>query len=156
MNGNKRVIDFLNTPLLANELAAVIQYGHHEAVAINAGLKAHAEYIARRKAGEQEHVIELRDHILLLGGGPITDPGEINAVEDTEGGLNSDDASEQTAIDDYTNGIALAVGFKDEATANLLRHILDEEVAHKNGTETVKKQIEGAGYANWAASQFGG
>lgn len=155
MQGNNRVIDHLNK-LLAGELAADIQYGHHEAVAINDGLQAHAEYIGKRKAAEREHIVELRDHILLLGGVPVTAPDPINAVEDIEGGLSADDASEAKAITDYTNGITLAVGLKDEATANLLRHILAEEVEHKNGTETVLKRIETAGYANWAASQFGG
>lgn len=155
MNGNTRVIDYLNK-LLAGEIAAVIQYGHHEAVAINDGLTEHAAYIAKRKASEREHIAELRDHILLLGGVPVTEPSEINTSKDVETGLRHDDISEQTAIDDYTGGIILSEGLKDMATSGVLRHILAEEVAHKDGTEKVIKRIDGAGFANWAASQFGG
>ena len=155
MNGNPKIVAYLNTPLLASEYAARQQYEHHRAIALNSGLTDYADYLALRIAAEVEHMHELREHILLLSGIPLTEPSAIDAQDSIESDLHADDTSEQTAIDDYTQGIALCVSAGDEATANLLRHILAEELSHKNDIETLLAQIELAGFSNWAAAQIG-
>lgn len=149
MNSNKRVVDFLNSPLLASEYAARQQYEHHEAVALNAGLKGLAAYIRSRIDSEAEHIRELRERILLCGGVPVTAPSAVNAVASFDGAVRADDSSEATAIADYSRGIAMAVSLGDEASADLLRHILAEEVEHKAGTEAQLKQISAFGLQNW-------
>lgn len=153
---NKNLIAYLNSPLLASEYAAVLQYEHHAAVAENYGLDAFAAYIRGRAAQEREHIHELQKRILDMGGIPLTAPSAVHAVEPIEEALSADESSESTAVADYSRGIAMAVESGDEVTAELLRHIVVEEDAHLVGIRDVKSRIELAGFGNWVATVIGG
>jgi bacterioferritin len=139
--------------LLANELAAVIQYGTHRALAANLGFKKYVEYIDERISDETEHAKKLRGRLAEFGVVPASDVGNVDTAEGLDEQLQSDDKAEETAIKDYENGIKESCMAKDEGTADVLREILADEIDHKRDIDANLSQINLMSLENWISIQ---
>jgi len=156
MKGSPVVIAYLNT-LLASEHSAIVQYSIHARMALNFGYSKLADYITDRMNQEREHAQELIDRILFLEGVPMFENMDaVNVGSTVLEMFPNDQTSEVTAINLYTEGIAIAVVEKDFTTRALLEHILGEEEKHLNDIETNIAQIIQMGIENYLPVQIGG
>ena len=156
MKGSQKVIDSFNKRL-AEEFGAYHQYAAHESYALLKGYDAMAERIKKRKKAEGEHIKEVTERILFLGGVPSVDmntfPGVHFNVEGIDSAVELDDTSEASAITGYNETAAVCMAENDFGSLALAMHILSEEEEHKKGTEADLTQIGQMNTDNWLANQ---
>lgn len=152
MKGHPEVLKALNA-LLADELAAILQYSVHAELQDNAGLgKLHDATFARSKA-EMAHARRLIEHVVFLEGRPTVQPSEVNIGTDIEGMFDRDLAAEMRADSRYNAAIDLAEKQRDQATADLLRDILGEEEDHIDYIERQQALIAAMGLPAYMQTQ---
>jgi bacterioferritin len=142
---NRNVIAQLNR-LLASERAAEGQYTAHLGTVDFWRYVKQVDAIKARREAEREHIDELTQRIMQLGGtldASTTDDLHVGATVPAQ--LDFDQQSEQTAIDLYSAAIPVAVEADDETTADLLRHIRAEEVEHLAYLDTQRVQLDQMG-----------
>lgn len=154
MKGSQKVIDMLNARL-AEEFGAVHQYTAHESYAKVNGYAEYAGYVGKRKADELEHIREVSERIIFLGGVPAVDKaaGVSADISGLPEGLVRDDVSEETAILGYRELAQVAMCENDFGTFTLATHILAEEEEHKRAIEANLAQFEQMGSDNWLSLQ---
>lgn len=81
---------------------------------------------------EMRHAEAIAERIVVLGGEPIKDPGEINIGSTTTEMLAIDKEEERKAIDLYKKIINLADQENDNITKNMFQRILVDEEKHYN------------------------
>jgi bacterioferritin len=79
---------------------------------------------------EMRHAEAIAERIVLLGGEPTTEPHTIALGKTQREMLENDLATEQEAIDLYTQIIAASESAGDETTSRLFRRILSDEQKH--------------------------
>lgn len=142
MKGNPELIDKLNY-LLAGELTAINQYMVHAEMCEDWGYTKLHENFEHRAITEMHHAEKLMERILFLEGKPIvSNLNAINIGSTVPEQVDNDHASEIQTCKDYNDAIALAVKVDDNATKELLQHILDEEDAHVDELEDLQDEIE--------------
>lgn len=156
MKGNPEIITMLNERL-AEEHAAIVQYGTHERICLHCGYNKLAAYLKERKESELEHANELIDRILYLGGNPmfamITEVTTTDVITDQ---FVVDGKSELNAIAGYTEGINLCNANNDFGTRMLLEHILTEEELHLHDVESHMERITQLGVETYLSTQVAG
>ncbi len=148
--GTNGYVDQLNSAL-ARELQVSLQYMLQHA--IGAGLKgaglgrfssdaqgsfiaSHALYfipgpsLKKIAITEMRHAEAISERIVLMGGRPTTQPHPIAMGETATEMLQNDQATEQEAIDLYTQIIAAAEAAGDSSTVHMFRKILSDERRH--------------------------
>ncbi|MBF0300927.1 MAG: bacterioferritin [Oligoflexia bacterium] len=141
MKGDVKLIETLNS-LLADELSAINQYMVHSEMSANWNYSKLHQHFEKRAINEMKHAEKLIGRILFLEGIPIVNHlKKINIGEDVAKQLANDHFSEQDAINAYNNAIKLSIGVGDNATKEILEHILTEEDRHIDEIEALQDQI---------------
>lgn len=141
MKGNDKLIDKLNF-LLADELTAINQYMVHSEMCANWGLQKLHESLEKRAIDEMKHAEKLIGRILFLEGTPIVSTlNNIHIGADVQKMVANDHAAEDGAIKAYNEAIKLASEVGDNATKEMLEHILMDEDAHIDKIEELQDQI---------------
>lgn len=109
-----------------------------------------AEALKKLAKDELEHVAELGERILELGGRPVSQLAALQKQancpqvalpkdqKDLDGFINGVIEAERCAIEVYSKLLKkLGGAFKDPVTFNLIRHILSEEEAHEEEFENL-------------------
>jgi len=141
MKGNAKLIETLNS-LLADELTAINQYMVHSEMCANWGYGKLHEHFEKRAIQEMKHAETLIGRILFLEGLPVVSKLRaisIGAVVPKQ--LANDHAAEMGAVKAYNAAIKLAANVGDNATKEILDHILNDEDAHIDGIEELQDQI---------------
>ena len=123
MKSSEPILTILNG-LIASEAAAIAQYRAACARFSRWGYQGLIDAAHARYEAESEHMKELIDRSLLLGGDPaVSAIGAVNAPDDPLAILQADLAAELKAVADYTVAIELC-NYSDSGTRLLLEHIL--------------------------------
>jgi len=145
MLGDAKVITALNS-LLADELTAVNQYMVHAEMCENWGYDKLAGLIQKRAVEEMKHAEKLIARILFLEGLPtVTNLRKIEIGAEVPKMFSNDHMAEDGAIKSYNTAINLCAELKDNATKDILQHILDDEDRHIDGIEEVMDQVSQMG-----------
>lgn len=134
----------------ADEWLAYFYYTLGAKVAQGMEAKPVAEELEQTAAEELEHMGELADRILYLGGEPVRRWKEIEEIancpyvklpddpKDLKGLIKAIVEAERCAIDVYHRMLQdLGTIRKDPSTYHLIRHILDEELEHEDTFENM-------------------
>jgi bacterioferritin len=155
MKGNEKLIRALNG-LLADELTAINQYMVHSEMAENWGYGKMHKLVQARAITEMKHAERLIERILFLEGQPtVSTLKKITIGSDIPKQLANDLASEMGAVKSYNAAIKLACEVGDNATKELLDHILRDEDAHVDEIEEKQDQIGQMGLQNFLSTQVG-
>lgn len=155
MKGNEKLIKALNG-LLADELTAINQYMVHSEMAENWGYGKMHKLVETRAITEMKHAERLIERILFLEGQPtVSTLKKITIGSDIPKQLANDLASEMGAVKNYNAAIKLACEVGDNATKELLEHILKDEDAHVDEIEEKQDQIGQMGLQNFLSTQVG-
>ncbi|EJL26319.1 bacterioferritin [Novosphingobium sp. AP12] len=153
MNGDQRVIEFLNKALF-NELTAINQYWLHYRMLDNWGIKKLAEYERHESIDEMKHADVLADRILFLGGLPnFQSLGKLRVGETVEEILKADLALEYDALPMLKDAIAHAESVRDYVSREIFERILESEEEHVDFLEKQFDMIERMGIQNYCQLQ---
>jgi bacterioferritin len=153
MKGNDKLIDKLNF-LLADELTAISQYMVHSEMCANWGFTKLHEGFEKRAIDEMKHAEKLIGRILFLEGTPIVSKlNDIRIGADVPKQIANDRSAEEGAIKAYNEAIKLAAEVGDNATKEMLDHILLDEDAHIDKLEELLDQIEQMGIQVFLSTQ---
>ncbi|MCD0445984.1 bacterioferritin [Glycomyces sp. A-F 0318] len=147
MQGDKRVIEFLNEQLTA-ELTAINQYFLHAKIQENWGYTKLSKYTRAESMDEMRHAEVLTDRILFLDGMPNYQrlfPLRIgSSVEEI---FRCDREIEVEAIDRLKRGIEHMESVKDYVSRDLFEGILKDEEHHIDYLDTQLEIIAKIGEA---------
>ena len=154
MQGNKKILEFLNAVLKA-ELTAINQYFLHAKMCENWGYFRLAEYNRKESIEEMVHAEKLMQRILFLEGTPnMTEIGPINVGKNVKAQLESDLALEMDALPRLNDAIKYAAEIKDNASRQLFEGILVDEEEHVDHLEGQLHAIGEIGLENYLAQQL--
>lgn len=155
MKGSTKVIDYLNF-LLAGELAARDQYFIHSQMYAEWHFGKLYDRIHHEMEDETLHAQLLITRILMLGGVPNMQVGQINIGTDVPSMLKSDLDLEYTVQEHLKEGIALCESERDYVTRDMLvRQLADTEQDHAHWLEKQLRLIEMMGLQNYLQSVTG-
>jgi bacterioferritin len=154
MKGNPDVIKVLNE-VLRKELTGINQYFIHAKMCKNWGYRVLADHAWNESIDEMKHADQLIERILLLEGVPnVTAYDKIQMGASVKQQLENDLGLEQAALTVLKPGIKTCLDARDDATRELLEHIVVDEEHHIDWIETQLHQIEEVGNANYLAQQI--
>jgi bacterioferritin len=154
MKGNPDVIKVLNE-VLRKELTGINQYFIHAKMCKNWGYRVLADHAWNESIDEMKHADQLIERILLLEGVPnVTAYDKIQMGASVKQQLENDLGLEQAALTVLKPGIKTCLDARDDATRELLEHIVVDEEHHIDWIETQLHQIAEVGTANYLAQQI--
>jgi bacterioferritin len=154
MKGNEQIIKTLNA-LLSDELTAISQYMVHSEMCDNWGYEKLHKISEKRAIDEMKHAEKLIGRILFLEGSPVvSDLGAIRIGPDVAKQLENDHAAEMGAVKAYNDAIKQTAELGDNATKELLTHILMDEDAHIDAIEALQDQIAQMGLQVFLVAQL--
>jgi bacterioferritin len=154
MKGSTDVIKVLNE-VLRKELTGINQYFVHSKMCKNWGYTVLAEHAWNESIDEMKHADQLVERILFLEGVPnVTAYDKISVGETVKHQLENDLGLEQAALTVLKPGIKTCLDARDDATRELLEHIVVDEEHHIDWIETQFHQIKEVGYENYLAQQI--
>jgi len=154
MKGNEQVIGVLNQ-VLRKELTGINQYFIHAKMCENWGYGKLKKVLWDESIGEMKHADKVIERILFLEGTPnITAYDKISVGSGVKQQLENDLGLETAALTVLRPGIKTCLEASDDATRELLEHILVEEEKHVDRIETQLHQTEEVGYQNYLAQQI--
>lgn len=148
---SSELIDLLNQAL-ARELHVSVHYMLQHAVGIGQGILTSGKTAAARQnkfvashspvflpgkslkktaVTEMKHAEAIAERIVILGGEPVTDPGDITLGSSVRKMLATDKSLELEAIELYERIIDYASKINDETTKQMFQHILADEKSHE-------------------------
>lgn len=147
MQGDKRVIEFLNEQLTA-ELTAINQYFLHYKMQENWGYTKLAKYTRHESIDEMKHAEVLTDRILFLEGLPNYQKlFALRIGETVKEQFECDMKIEQEAVKRLREGITYMRSVGDVTSAGIFEDILQDEEHHIDYLETQLQLIETLGEA---------
>ena len=153
MKASQKVIDYLNF-LLAGELSARDQYFIHSQMYAEWELGKLHDRIYHEMEDETLHARLIINRIIMLGGTPNMQVGEINIGADVPAMLQSDLNLEYAVQEHLKEGIALCEAERDYVTRDILvRQLEDTEQDHAHWLEKQLRLIELMGLQNYLQSQ---
>ncbi|NSM10165.1 bacterioferritin [Moraxella bovoculi] len=153
MKSSQKVIDYLNF-LLAGELGARDQYFIHSQMYAEWELGKLHDRIYHEMEDETLHARLIINRIIMLGGTPNMQVGEINIGADVPAMLQSDLNLEYTVQEHLKEGIAICEAERDYVTRDMLvRQLEDTEQDHTHWLEKQLRLIELMGLQNYLQSQ---
>jgi len=154
MKGKPEVLEILGE-MLKEELGAINQYILHAEMCNNWGYKRLYALVKKESIGEMKHAEELIERILFLEGSPnVGELPKLNIGKDVKQQLQNDLALEKSAVADYNRAIATCRKLGDNATADILEEILEDEEGHVDFIEEQLGLIEQLGLQNYLAQQL--
>ncbi len=154
MKGSPEVIKVLNE-VLRKELTGINQYFIHSKMCKNWGYAVLAEHGWNESIDEMKHADLLVERILFLEGVPnITAYDKIMVGSNVKHQLENDLGLEQAAITVLKPGIRVCLDAHDDASRELLEHIVIDEERHIDWIETQFHQIKEVGYENYLTQQI--
>lgn len=153
MKASQKVIDYLNF-LLAGELGARDQYFIHSQMYAEWELGKLHDRIYHEMEDETLHARLIINRIIMLGGTPNMQVGEINIGADVPAMLQSDLNLEYAVQEHLKEGIALCEAERDYVTRDILvRQLEDTEQDHAHWLEKQLRLIDLMGLQNYLQSQ---
>ena len=154
MKGNEQVIKALNQ-VLRKELTAINQYFIHAKMCENWGYEQLYRALREESVGEMKHADEIVERILFLDGIPnISDYDKIMIGADVKQQLENDLALEMAALAVLHPAIKTCSDASDDASRELLEHIVVDEEKHVDWIESQLHKIGEVGYQNYLAQQI--
>lgn len=154
MKGNEQVINVLNQ-VLRKELTGINQYFVHAKMCQNWGYERLYKHIREESIEEMKHASQVIDRILFLDGTPnISTYDKIVIGTTVKQQLDNDLALENAALAVLRPGIKTCLEASDDASRELLEHILNDEEHHVDWIEAQLHKIEEVGYQNYLAQQI--
>jgi bacterioferritin len=154
MKGNPDIIKILND-VLRKELTGINQYFIHAKMCRNWGYEVLAEHARQESIDEMKHADELIERILFLEGVPnVAAYDKISVGNTVKQQLENDLGLEQAALTVLKPGIKTCLDARDDASRELLEHIVVDEERHIDWIETQQHQIKEIGYENYLAQQI--
>jgi bacterioferritin len=154
MKGNPDVIKVLNE-VLRKELTGINQYFIHAKMCKNWGYAVLGEHAWNESIDEMKHADRIVERILFLEGVPnVQAYDKIQVGSNVKQQLENDLGLEQAALTVLRPGIKICLDAHDDATRELLEHIIVDEEHHIDWIETQFHQIKEIGYENYLAQQI--
>ena len=154
MKGDPRIIDLLNE-CLTGELTAVNQYFLHARMCKNWGYDHLAKKIYAESIDEMKHADKLIERVLFLEGLPnLQRLGKLAIGTGVVEILRNDLALEMTNPPRLNQGIKLCRDLGDNATEDLLTHILVDSEHHVDWLESQLELVKQVGDAHYLAQQI--
>jgi len=154
MKGSPDVIKVLNE-VLRKELTGINQYFIHAKMCKNWGYGVLAEHAWNESIDEMKHADQLIERILFLEGVPnLTAYDKISVGPTVKQQLENDLGLEQAALTVLKPGIKTCLNAGDDASRDLLEHLVVDEERHIDWIETQLHQIKEVGYENYLAQQI--
>jgi len=154
MKGNEQVINVLNQ-VLRQELTGINQYFIHAKMCQNWGYERLYKHIREESIEEMKHAAEVIERILFLDGTPnISTYDKIVVGATVKQQLDNDLALETAALAVLRPGIKTCIEASDDASRELLEHILVDEEHHVDWIEAQLHKIDEVGYQNYLAQQI--
>jgi len=154
MKGNKNVLDLLNE-VLRKELTGINQYFLHAKMCKNWGYERLYKAAWQESVEEMKHADKIMERILFLEGTPnVSAYDKIMVGSAVKQQLENDLGLEMAALAVLRPGIKTCLEASDDATRELLEHILADEEKHVDWIESQLHQIEEVGYQNYLAQQI--
>lgn len=153
MKSSQKVIDYLNF-LLAGELGARDQYFIHSQMYAEWELGKLHDRIYHEMEDETLHARLIINRIIMLGGTPNMQVGEINIGADVPAMLKSDLDLEYAVQEHLKEGIAICEAERDYVTRDMLvGQLKDTEEDHAHWLEKQLRLIDLMGLQNYLQSQ---
>ncbi len=154
MKGNEQVINVLNQ-VLRKELTGINQYFIHAKMCENWGYEKLRKVLWEESIGEMKHADQIIERILFLDGIPnISAYDKISIGTAVKQQLENDRDLEVAALTVLHPGIKTCVEAGDDASRELLEHIVVDEEKHVDWIESQLHQIDEVGYQNYLAQQI--
>jgi bacterioferritin len=154
MKGNVDVVKVLNE-VLRKELTGINQYFIHAKMCKNWGYAVLAEHAWNESIDEMKHADQIVERILFLEGVPnVQAYDKIQVGSNVKRQLENDLGLEQAALTVLRPGIRTCLDARDDASRELLEHIVIDEEHHIDWIETQFHQIKEVGYENYLAQQI--
>ena len=154
MKGNSQVIKVLND-VLRKELTGINQYFVHAKVCENWGYEALYEVSRKESLDEMKHAELVIDRILFLEGTPnLSGYDKIMVGPTVKQQLENDLGLETAALGVLKPGIKTCLEVGDDASRELLEHIVVDEEHHVDWIEAQLHKIKEVGYENYLAQQI--
>jgi bacterioferritin len=154
MKGNADVLKVLNE-VLRKELTGINQYFIHAKMCKNWGYAVLAEHAWNESIDEMRHADQIVERILFLEGVPnVQAYDKIQVGSNVNQQLENDLGLEQAALTVLRPGIRTCLDGRDDASRELLEHIVIDEEHHIDWIETQFHQIKEVGYENYLAQQI--
>ena len=154
MKGNFDVIKVLNE-VLRKELTGINQYFIHSKMCKNWGYEILAGVAWKESVEEMKHADRIIERILFLEGIPnLSAYDKINVGSSVQQQLNNDLGLEEGALVVLRSGIKTCLDADDNASRELLEHILVDEEEHVDWIETQIHQIKEIGVQNYLAQRI--
>lgn len=154
MKGNKNVLDVLNQ-VLRKELTGINQYFMHAKMCKNWGYQRLYKVAWEESLEEMKHADKIAERILFLEGTPnVSGYDKIMVGSTVKQQLENDLGLEMAALSVLRPGIKTCLEASDDASRELLEHILADEEKHVDWIESQLHQIEEVGYQNYLAQQI--
>lgn len=154
MKGEARIIKLLND-VLRKELTGINQYFVHAKMCKNWGYEALYEVSWKESIDEMKHADRLIERILFLEGSPnMSGYDKILVGSTVKQQLENDLALESAALTVLKPGIKTCLEAGDDASRELLEHIVVDEEHHIDWIEAQLHKIKEVGYENYLAQQI--
>src|SRR5574341_1714506 len=145
MKGNAEVLKVLND-VLRKELTGINQYFIHSKMCKNWGYDVLADVAWKESIEEMKHADRIIERNLFLEGSPnLSAYDKITVGSSVQQQLNNDLGLEEAALSVLRGGIKTCLDASDNASRELLEHILIEEEAHVDWIEAQLHKIEEIG-----------
>ena len=140
---------------MRKELTGINQYFIHAKMCRNWGYSVLAEHAWNESIDEMKHADRIVERILFLEGVPnVQAYDKIQVGSNVKQQLENDLGSEQAALTVLRPGIKTCLDARDDATRELLEHIVVDEEHHIDWIETQLHQIEELGLQNYLTQQI--
>jgi bacterioferritin len=154
MKGDPRIIDLLNE-CLTGELTAVNQYFLHARMCKNWGYDHLAKKIYEESIDEMKHADKFIERVLFLDGLPnLQRLGKLAIGTTVLEILQNDLTLEMTTPPRLNQGIKLCRDVGDNATEDLLTHVLVDSEHHVDWLESQLELVKQVGESNYLAQQI--
>lgn len=154
MKGDPKVIKVLND-VLRKELTGINQYFVHAKMCKNWGYEVLYQGIWSESLGEMKHADQVIERILFLEGVPnLSGYDKILVGSTVKQQLENDLGLETAALAVLKPGIKICLEAGDDASRELLEHIVVDEEHHVDWIEAQLHKIKEVGYENYLAQQI--
>jgi bacterioferritin len=154
MKGSLEIIKVLNE-VLRKELTGINQHFIHSKMCKNWGYNVLAALAWKEAIEEMKHADEIIERILFLEGTPnLSAYDKINVGSSVPQQFNNDLGLEEAALGVLRSEIKTCLDAHDNASRELLEHILVDEEEHVDWIETQLHQLKEIGTENYLAQQI--